>query len=226
MGTRKKTNEEFIEEMRIIQPELKVIGEYDGNKKKILVSNKYGECLVLPTNLLKGRKLSIISAVNKTEYWINQAIEVHEDRYDYSLVEYTSCYENAKIICKVHGVFKQSFFKHLSNRGCPECGKEAGHWTKANYIKTADGRECILYKLRCWDEAETFFKIGMTLEDVKKRFTGKKIPYEYEVISETKGSAGFIWDLEKSEHRRHKEYSYLPNIQFNGYTECFEKLIE
>ena len=50
------------------------------------------------------------------------------------------------------------------------------------------------------------------------------MPYEYEIISEIKGSAGFIWDLEVGEKRKLKEFKYQPKIEFKGSkTECFTK---
>jgi len=48
------------------------------------------------------------------------------------------------------------------------------------------------------------------------------MPYAYEVISEIFGEAGFIWDLEKEEKKKLKEFNYQPNIFFEGsITECF-----
>ena len=46
--------------------------------------------------------------------FIEKAIKVHGDTYDYSLVEYKDFKTKVKIICKVHGVFEQSHI--LSNK--------------------------------------------------------------------------------------------------------------
>lgn len=60
---------------------------------------------------------------------------------------------------------------------------------------------------------------------IKKRYSGlERMPYAYEIISEIKGEAGFIWDLELQEKRKLKEFNYQPSIKFNGSkTECFTK---
>ena len=48
--------------------------------------------------------------------------KIHGDRYDYSLVEYTSNGSKVKIICKIHGVFEPIPSNHLKGSGCPDCG--------------------------------------------------------------------------------------------------------
>jgi very-short-patch-repair endonuclease len=56
-----------------------------------------------------------------TEEFIKEAKEVHGDKYDYSLVEYTNNYTKVKIICPTHGVFEQSTSSHLNGCCCPSC---------------------------------------------------------------------------------------------------------
>ena len=52
--------------------------------------------------------------------------EVHNNRYDYSLVEYKNSHQKVKIICKRHGIFEQKPFKHIQNQGCPICKLSKG----------------------------------------------------------------------------------------------------
>lgn len=61
-----------------------------------------------------------------TEQFITKAIEVHSDRYDYSLVEYVGNAEKVTIICSDHGPFEQTPAEHLVGSGCAECGRLAG----------------------------------------------------------------------------------------------------
>jgi len=60
---------------------------------------------------------------NKTEIFIEKAIKIHGDRYEYSLVNYVNNTTKIKILCKMHGVFEQAPHGHLSGHGCPECGR-------------------------------------------------------------------------------------------------------
>ena len=66
-----------------------------------------------------------------TEEFIQKSKEVHGDRYDYSLVEYVGSNKKVKIICKKHGVFKQTPEHHSSRGcGCPDCSK----WIEPNLM--------------------------------------------------------------------------------------------
>ena len=58
---------------------------------------------------------------NKTEYFINQAKEIHGDKYDYSKFIYKTALSKSTIKCKIHGDFEQNSNKHLSGCGCPFC---------------------------------------------------------------------------------------------------------
>lgn len=68
-----------------------------------------------------------------TEEFIQQAIAVHGDKYDYSLVEYKHCESKVTIICPVHGLFNQSPRSHLQGKGqgCIECAGKAKKTTKS-----------------------------------------------------------------------------------------------
>lgn len=96
-----------------------------------LIQNNYGICKISKSNLFKGKSPSIQSAINKTEYFINQAKEIHGDKYDYSLVDYKDIYTKIKIICLEHGEFFQSPVGHLAGRNCIKCGDlKRGHYNK------------------------------------------------------------------------------------------------
>jgi len=58
-----------------------------------------------------------------TPFFIEKAIKVHGNKYDYSLVEYVNSKTKVKIICNEHGIFNQSPDKHLQGQSCPKCTK-------------------------------------------------------------------------------------------------------
>lgn len=61
-----------------------------------------------------------------TAWFINKAVNVHGDRYDYSIVDYKNSITKIKIICNTHGIFEQLPNDHTSHKnGCPTCGKES-----------------------------------------------------------------------------------------------------
>ena len=57
-----------------------------------------------------------------TEEWIEKAKEIHNNKYDYSLVEYKGQSTLIKIICPEHGEFWQTPKQHLKGCGCQKCG--------------------------------------------------------------------------------------------------------
>lgn len=60
--------------------------------------------------------------VDKTKQFIEQAREVHGDKYDYSKTVYVKNTEKVCIIYPEHVEFKQTAKQHLTGRGCPFCG--------------------------------------------------------------------------------------------------------
>lgn len=169
-----------------------------------------------------GEKTAHDSHKYDTEIFINNATNMHGDLFDYSETNYVSSNEKVDIICKIHGKFKKWPADHLRGGGCPKCGWE-GHWRRSEYVKKANGRVCTFYTLKCFNENEEFYKIGMTMDSTINRYrTTIKMPYSYEIISEVFGEAGFIWDLELAEKRKLQEFNYQPQIKFGGSkTECF-----
>ncbi len=61
-----------------------------------------------------GKRLSNIQFIQKAK-------EVHNDKYDYSKVEYVNSSTKICIICPIHGEFWQTPNSHLNGRGCAQC---------------------------------------------------------------------------------------------------------
>jgi len=85
------------------------------------------------TLLNKSNKLGVPLIVKTTEQFIEEAVSIHGDRYDYSLVDYRSAQRYVDIICPIHGVFQQYPDNHIVGQGCPKCGYiVAGKKTRSN----------------------------------------------------------------------------------------------
>lgn len=160
---------------------------------------------------------------NDTAYFINFARKVHGDKYDYS----KSCYINnvTKLIitCPIHGDFEQGPDQHTQGKGCMACSIENRGWTKTKWKKKGKGRKAKVYIIKCYNQKESFLKIGRTFNSVKRRFAWKQdMPYKYEIIHIVESQDyDEIWDLEVMLHRKFKKQRYLPQIHFDGSTECF-----
>ena len=56
------------------------------------------------------------------EKFIEDAIKVHGDKYDYSRVKNPTAKNKVTIGCPIHGWFDQNSHSHLQGRGCNDCG--------------------------------------------------------------------------------------------------------
>lgn len=63
--------------------------------------------------------------MDKITDFTEKAIKIHGDKYDYSQVKpFKRVRDKVEIICRKHGMFKQSVDAHLQGRGCKKCGYE------------------------------------------------------------------------------------------------------
>lgn len=231
-----KTTTQFIEEAKEVHGDKydysKV--EYKGGNDKVKIfCQSHGEFLQDPSGHLQGhgclkcgKREMADKRTKTTEQFIFEANLTHNHRYLYEQSDYVKGTKKIIIGCPIHGKFKQTPNNHIKGQGCSKCTKESC-WTREKYIEKAKGRTCTFYTLRCFNKYEEFYKIGITVNTVEMRYSNTdKMPYEYEVISEIKGSAGFIWDLEAEEKIKLKNLTYQPEITFNGSkTECFTNYI-
>ena len=77
-----------------------------------------------------------------------------------------------------------------------------------------------LYVIKCYDDKESFIKIGITNYDVTYRF--KDLPYRFKILYVVTMKKPKIEYYESLLHRRFLKYSYKPIKYFSGYTECFK----
>lgn len=57
-----------------------------------------------------------------TSSYIDKARAVHQDKFDYSKLVYSSSHNKVKIICPTHGEFEQRACDHIHQKqGCPKC---------------------------------------------------------------------------------------------------------
>jgi hypothetical protein len=224
----KKSKKRFVEQIKNLKTNLIIFSEdYIDSTTKIRVEcKKHGIFKTLPHGALRGDECKKCMSKRFSiglKKFKSRAIKVHKNKYNYSEVDYINIESKVKIICPIHGEFKQIPNSHLKGHGCEKCNLTS-YWTRSKYIKKAKGRVCIFYTIRCFNQEEEFYKIGITMRSVKERYYSSAMPYEYEVISEVKGSAGFIWDLEKEKKIKLKDFKYSPKIYFGGSkTECFTK---
>jgi len=75
-----------------------------------------------------------------TEEFIQKAIVVHGDKYDYSKTEYIKSNQKVIIICREHGEFLQTPNNHLKKHGCRLCANSQLSKFKSN------GLDCFIVR--------------------------------------------------------------------------------
>ena len=106
--------------------------EYKNSSLKVtIVCPEHGEFFQSPnTHIMNhgcplcGLKSRFLKITKSTEKFIEDAIKVHGDKYDYSQVEYRGYQYEVNIICKKHGLFFQKAELHLRGFSCIKCGRE------------------------------------------------------------------------------------------------------
>jgi len=69
------------------------------------------------------------------EEFIKKCKSVHGDKYDYSLTKYVNTRTKVKIICHIHGIFKQMPSNHIYNKqGCLLCDRYNHKMITNNFI--------------------------------------------------------------------------------------------
>ena len=99
--------------------------EYVNNKKEVcIICKKYGEFYVRPDNHLKGSGCPICYGTHlfTKEEFVEQAKQIHGNKYNYSKSDYINAKTKVCIICSEHGEFWQIPNAHINQKqGCPIC---------------------------------------------------------------------------------------------------------
>ncbi|RYL25097.1 GIY-YIG nuclease family protein [Acinetobacter piscicola] len=116
---------------------------------------------------------------------------------------------------------------------CPKCG-----WIRTKAKKLLAGRGCttcnsgslmdqgaMIYIIRCYDQHEEFYKIGITTKSMENRFPDRSsLPYEYDVLSLQNGDRKKLYRFENLLLKLLSKYKYKPKKEFAGQTECFSNI--
>ena len=153
------------------------------------------------------------------EEFIRRVKEIHEDRFDFSSVNYINNNTKVKVWCKSCFEFFYILPRVLLDGGGHQ--KCSGGFSPEKYGKAHS--KSFLYIIHMFGMDENFYKIGIAKQGVIKRFESLK-DYNYEILFQKQLSG---YDARKTEielHKLHKKYKYYPHVQFPGHTECFSRI--
>lgn len=120
------TNDGFILISNILHNntyDYSLVDYVNAHVKVKIICKKHGMFEQEPRAHLYGYGCPICSGNKKStnDIFIKKSKSIHNDKYDYSLVDYKNNNTNVKIICGKHGIFEQLPFNHLKGCGCPKC---------------------------------------------------------------------------------------------------------
>lgn len=219
------TKEDFIKKSKEVHRDKYdySLVEYVNNKTHVkIICPVHGEYLKSPEKHKAGsgcRKCLSKKNTKTTESFVNECRIIHDNFYEYEKTNYIHSNKTVIITCPNHGDFEQKAKTHREGNGCKKCSLENNNFTRHHYITIAENAN--LYLIKCWNENEEFYKIGKTAYEVKRRFGGKSLPYNYKIIHILNSEIGRIYDSEIELHKKYKNYKYKPNSIFGGHTECY-----
>jgi very-short-patch-repair endonuclease len=129
----KYTTETFIEKAKIKHSnkyDYSKVHYIDSKTKVCIICPKHGEFSQRPNDHLVGKgckkcydeRRGETQRSNKAAF-IEKANNTHNDKYDYSKVDYVNTHKEVCIICPIHGEFLVKPASHLSGVQCKECAK-------------------------------------------------------------------------------------------------------
>lgn len=190
---------------------------YTKSRDPILITCAiHGDFTQTPNKHLMGQGCALCNKPQKktTSSFIEEAKEVHGNKYSYDNVVYSGIEKPVSIICPTHGEFAQTPYHHLKGSQCSQC---SSYGFKREL-------PALLYYLRITTLNGIFYKIGITNRTVEERFTKGELKCitVVRVTPYTKGQEAFT----EEQKIRSKFLDYLydgPALLHNGNTEIFTK---
>ena len=114
------------------------------HKKVDIICSNHGLFKQEPNSHLKGKgcphcgfKLRCDKITCGVTEFIAKANKIHNNKYDYSKMNYCNGYGKIEIICPKHGSFLQVAKEHARGHGCSICNESKGERYVKNYLTIA-----------------------------------------------------------------------------------------
>lgn len=217
-----KPHEKWVEDIEKKNTYIEILEEITTGWNKVLCRCKVcnHEWSATPVILKRGHGCPGCGGSMKktTEEFIQDAVAIHGNKYNYSKVRYVNSHIKVTIVCTDHGDFCQSPTQHLGGGGCPKC-------TKRGFLSHDCGK---LYIMVDDPEVPTFMKIGVSHNESKRRDqilksaqrSGAGICDLY-IVKTLEGSTENMLAVEKSMHKAFSKYKINFPVKFDGSTEFF-----
>ncbi|MCK9445437.1 hypothetical protein M0Q50_00920 [bacterium] len=176
--SKKKTTEEFIYDVKKIHGDKYdySLVEYINNRTKVkIICPIHGvfEQIPIAHNQNKGCNKCGSTYKLTTEFFISKSINIHGNKYDYSLSKYINNSSKIKIICPEHGVFEQIPNNHLNGYGCEKCSIKNRKKSIEYFIKKSIEKHGHKYNYDDVDYIDSISKVKIYCNDCKEYFFQK-----------------------------------------------------
>lgn len=109
--------------------------EYYNQLKHVIIKCPiHGEFLQTPKNHLRGKGCHKCGDIRLSDYFVERAKKIHNNKYDYSKVFFKAGHESITIICPDHGEFTQVACEHVRGAGCKKCAIEGRLLSQEEFI--------------------------------------------------------------------------------------------
>ncbi len=130
-GNEKSNSIDFIKKSNFIhcnKYDYTLVNYVNQTTKVEIMCKEHGYFEQFPNNHLSGAGCQKCYGNEKSDNrsFIEKSSLIHNNKYDYSLVDYVNNKIKVTIICNDHGKFEQTPSSHLSHNGCPKCGSKYG----------------------------------------------------------------------------------------------------
>ena len=213
-----------------------LIQVYEGIDSKVpIICKKHG--LFHPTayNHLQGyncRKCSADVMVSKTQFCRQEEfVKRLKESGRYEKIEILEDYINHSTPIKYRCLKCYSVYKRTPNKLLQLNRNYCTHGVISSYVRqdkeyfeanmeALSNKRGTIYVIEVFDNEEKFIKVGNTSSDTEKRFSGDKLPYNYNILLEMEDTLYNCFMLEQYVLDLYKKDRYFPSKKFGGYTEC------
>ena len=236
--SKKLTTYEFIEKAKKVHGDkydYSLVDYIDSKSKVKIICNIHGVFEQIPNSHLNKKGCSICANnIKSTKIdFIKKSIEIHGDKYNYSLVDYININKKVKIICNTHKTFEQTPYNHLIGQGCPICANNIKS-TKIDFIKKSIEIHGDKYDYSYVEYEKALSKVKISCREhgefeqrPNSHLMGKGCP----ICKSSKGSISIINYLKTNNIEFKREYYYkdcknINYLKFDFYLPNLNILIE
>ncbi len=144
---KKLTQEEFVQKANQTHNnkyDYSLVNYINSRTKVKIICPKHGIFEQTPDVHMRGQgcpkcKYEVVYNRATKQEFTEKAIEIHNNKYDYSLVDYKNNRTKVKIVCPLHGIFEQTPDVHLNKggAGCPKCRSSKGENKIRNFLESS-----------------------------------------------------------------------------------------